>query len=360
MATASADEKRLAALRAFDETKTGVKGLVAAGATAVPFFFRLPSPPPLPPPPPPHLSIPTVDLSLPRPLAVQSLLSAARHWGFFQLVNHSVPLPLIRRTLAAVRSFYSLPAADRARHYSRSTSSSVIYNSNLDLFRSAAASWRDTLTVKAPADVEKIPAECREQVMEWDAEATAVARLVMGMLGEGLGIGERRLEEMSCLQGRTMVCHCYPPCPEPELTMGVMDHTDPSILTILLRDETEGLQVKMEEGDDQSWWVDLNPLSDAIIVNVGDLLQIISNDELKSASHRVVANAGKEDGISIAVFFKPALNGESDFYGPLPELLSPEKPPRFRRFTLPEFMGTFFSAELKSRSLADHFRRQPE
>lgn len=83
---------------------------------------------------------------------------------------------------------------------------------------------------------------------------------------------------------------------------------------------------------------------------------MISNDEYKSVEHRVVANSHQEARVSIAVFFNPGKRGESDFYGPLQELVSPEKPARYRNFTISEFMGTFFSKQLASKSLIDHFK----
>lgn len=85
-------------------------------------------------------------------------------------------------------------------------------------------------------------------------------------------------------------------------------------------------------------------------------VQIMSNDEYKSVEHRVLDNPHQEARVSIATFFNPGKRGESVFYGPLPELVSPVKPARYRNFTLAEFMGTFFGKELSSRSLIDHFK----
>lgn len=74
---------------------------------------------------------------------------------------------------------------------------------------------------------------------------------------------------MECAKGLTLVGHYYPPCPEPHLTLGASKHSDPSFLTIVLQDQIDGLQVL-----DQNQWVDVPPLPGALVVNIGDLLQV--------------------------------------------------------------------------------------
>ncbi|KAG6501712.1 1-aminocyclopropane-1-carboxylate oxidase homolog 3-like [Zingiber officinale] len=351
---------RAAALKEFDEAKTGVRGLVESGITAVPAIFCHPIPrlrhSPLSSP---ILSVPIIDLSVPRSSAVALATAASREFGFFQVVNHGIPLSLLSRTLSAVRSFHELPPSVRSAFYSRSTKTGVNYSSNVDLYRSTAASWRDTLRmVMGPTrpDPERIPPVCRAELLEWDEHVVTVGRVLMGLLAEGLGVDAGSLEEATCLEGRVMVCQYYPPCPEPEMTTGIAEHTDPGVLTVLLQDDIGGLQVKRDLEGGESVWVDVQPVPGALVINVGDLLQIMSNDEYKSVEHRVLANSNQEPRVSIATFFKPGDRGDSKFYGPLPELMLADKPPHYRNFTLEEFMGTFFSKQLLSRRLPNHFK----
>uniref|UniRef100_J3MD02 Fe2OG dioxygenase domain-containing protein n=1 Tax=Oryza brachyantha TaxID=4533 RepID=J3MD02_ORYBR len=125
-----------------------------------------------------------------------------------------------------------------------------------------------------------------------------------------------------------MASHYYPVCPEPERTMGIVPHTDPGVLTILAQDDIGGLQVKHTDEDGASYWVDAKPLPGALVINVGDLLQIMSNDKYKSVEHRVVMNLREEPRVSSAIFYNPGRRGDSVFYGPLPELISSENPPK--------------------------------
>ncbi|URE46725.1 Sex determination protein [Musa troglodytarum] len=360
MATAESFD-RTAALKEFDEAKTGVRGLVESGAAAtLPPIFRHPV---LRPrcSSPSSLSVPTVDLSLPRPAAVAlaAAAAAACDWGFFQVVNHGLPLSLIDRAISAVRSFHEQPSSVRAAFYSRSVAGGVSYSSNVDLFRSGAASWRDTIQLQmgpTRPDPERIPPVCREELLAWDEHVAAAGRAVMGLLSEGLGAGPGLLEATTCAEGRLMACHYYPPCPEPDLTVGIAEHADPGVLTVLAQDGVGGLQVKWTGEDGASEWVDVRPASGALVINVGDLLQIMSNDEYKSVEHRVLANPHQEARVSIATFFNPGKRGDSVFYGSIPELVSPAKPARYRNFTMAEFMGTFFGKKISSRSLIDHFK----
>ena len=83
--------------------------------------------------------------------------------------------------------------------------------------------------------------------------------------------------------------------------------------------------------------------------------QIISNEEYKSADHRVLANPSNEPRVSIAVFLNPG--NREKLFGPLPELTSAEKPALYRDFTLTEFMTRFFKKELDGKSLTNFFRK---
>lgn len=66
-----------------------------------------------------------------------------------------------------------------------------------------------------------------------------------------------------------MVVNCYPPCPQPDLTLGMPPHSDYGFLTLLLQDEVEGLQILHEDR-----WLMVRPIPGSFVVNVGDHLEV--------------------------------------------------------------------------------------
>ena len=77
---------------------------------------------------------------------------------------------------------------------------------------------------------------------------------------------------MKCADGIAMLLHYYLECPQPELTLGTPQHADSDFLTVLLTDQVRGLQVLY-----QNQWVDVPFVPGALVVNIGDLLQVIDN-----------------------------------------------------------------------------------
>ena len=153
MATNVNDEEydRVKEVKQFDESKIGVKGLVDSGINTIPRFFVHP-PDVLSQLKPgskirPDLVIPTIDLSgvdshLNRSLFVDQIRQACSSFGFFQIINHGVPLGVLDRTIESIKGFHEEPTEIKARFYTRELGTDVSYISNVDLYNSKAASWR--------------------------------------------------------------------------------------------------------------------------------------------------------------------------------------------------------------------------
>ncbi|XP_075515866.1 1-aminocyclopropane-1-carboxylate oxidase homolog 12-like [Primulina tabacum] len=100
-------------------------------------------------------------------------------------------------------------------------------------------------------------------------------------MSEGLGLSSNQLTDMGCADTLAHICHYYPACPEPELTIDKKKHSDYDFIMLMLQ---------VDVAQHQGQWVDVPPTPGALVVNVGDLLQLITNDKFKSVEHRALAS----------------------------------------------------------------------
>jgi len=162
---------RKAEVKAFDDSKAGVNGLVESGVSKIPRFF--------------HagkldigensisdskLSVPIVDLkdihnnSARRVEVIGQIRSACHEWGFFQVINHEIPITVLDEMIDGIRSFHDQDADVRKEFYTRDLKKKVVYYSNVHLFSGQAANWRDTFgfaVAPHPFKPDEVPSICR-------------------------------------------------------------------------------------------------------------------------------------------------------------------------------------------------------
>jgi isopenicillin N synthase-like dioxygenase len=285
------------------------------------------------------LRIPVIDLSgfenkERRLELVKEINSAAESWGFFQLINHGIPLGVMEDIQKSIRRFHELPQAEKAKWYSRDFSQKVnFFSFHGDFKVMTPADWRDTLSCKVledPTSFDEIPEVCRKEVTSYMEYIDGVVEKLAKLFSEALGVDSDHLTKTDCFKARSLACHYFPLCPEPNKTMGGTKHTDLGFLTLLLQDAVGGLQVL-----NQDVWIDVPPVKGALLANVGDMMQIISNGKYKSVEHRVLMKATAEPRISIACFM--STNDLEKPYGPIKELLSENNPAKYNEVKFGEY-----------------------
>ena len=130
--------------------------------------------------------------------------------------------------------------------------------------------------------------------------------------------------------------------------LGVNHHTDSGALTLLLTDHVPGLEVYLRGA-----WQPVPPREDALIINIGDAIQVWSNDRYRAPLHRVRCQT-QEVRISVPFFFNPK---ESFDYAPL--TTSQEEPARYSPINFGEFRRLRASgdyANLGEEVQIDHYR----
>jgi isopenicillin N synthase-like dioxygenase len=261
-----------AALAKYHESGGGVRGLVESGITTVPPYFRVHAPGTRGSTPvlkTTTFAIPTIDLSLPRTAVVSLVGEAARTCGLFYVTNHGIDAGA---AVSAVRTFHELPLASRSPLYTLAPVRGVTY-STMPYAPGAGPllPWRDCLRFFSPKpDFGCIPEVCRDALVEHQQRMEEFGKEMAGIMLEALGVGPERL----AVEAWIMAGHYYPPCPEPELVVGSLEHTDPCVLTVLAQDNVGGLQFRLDGGNNDGSWVDVPPVPGALVVNIGDVLKV--------------------------------------------------------------------------------------
>ncbi|RWW63382.1 hypothetical protein BHE74_00029443 [Ensete ventricosum] len=189
---------------------------------------------------------------------------------------------------------------------------------------------------------------CRKAMKEFAAEVEKLAERLLDLLGENLGLEKGYLKKAFCngSEGPTFgtKVSSYPPCPRPDLVKGLRAHTDAGGIILLFQDDqVSGLQF-LKDGE----WLDVPPMRHAIVVNLGDQLEVITNGKYKSVVHRVVAQT---DGnrMSIASFYNP---GNDAVIFPAPALVekeAEEKKEVYPRFVFEDYMKLYVGRKFQAK-----------
>ncbi|MGO4763123.1 isopenicillin N synthase family dioxygenase [Cupriavidus sp. 2KB_3] len=273
------------------------------------------------------LSLPLIDIAglrsadpAARRAVATQLHDACAHRGFFYLTNHGIDPALIRSVFAASQRFFDLSMADKLavdkrlspcnRGYEPLRAQTLEAGAPPDLKESfyigaeIAADDPRVLAGRFNTGPNQWPATLPafRAVMEaYYQHAYALGATVVRGLALALDLPEDHFDGYLHDASATLRLLHYPPQPaQPQPgEKGCGEHTDFGGVTLLLQDETGGLQVWDAL---QASWIDAPPVPGAFVVNIGDLFARWTNDRYVSTLHRVINRSGRER-YSVPFFF---------------------------------------------------------
>ncbi|CAI0560785.1 unnamed protein product [Linum tenue] len=176
-------------------------------------------------------------------------------------------------------------------------------------------------------------------------EMRKLALKILSHMSRALGMDVNEMEDLFTNGVQSIRMNYYPPCPEPNKTIGFTPHSDADALTILYQlNETEGLQIRKD-----GKWVPIKPLPDAFVVNVGDIMEVYL---YRSIEHRAAVNSTRER-LSVATFYSCKLDCT---LGPARSLVGPRNPPAFQQVPVEDYFKEFFARRLNGKSYLEFMR----
>nr|GMD20638.1 feruloyl CoA ortho-hydroxylase 1-like [Ipomoea batatas] len=326
----------------------GVKGLVDFGIASVPESYIQPLKERINKQYATQHLFSTIDLSkLDGPQhneVVGAIVHSAETLGFFQVVNHGVPVELLEDLKEEAHKFFN-QTPEKKSIYLKGVSPNplVKYGTSFVPEKEKALEWKDYVSMVYTNDDEALqhwPKECKEIALEYLKSSTKMVRRLLSILFENLGVTLDKSREEALLHLKMVNMNFYPTCPNPDLTVGVGRHSDMGTFTVLLQDGIGGLYVKLEGNveDGKEEWVEIPPIPGALVINIGDTLQILSNGRYKSAEHRV-RTTSTQSRVSVPLFTIPR---PSEKIGPLPELVEKDGVALYQEVIFEEYMKNFF------------------
>lgn len=255
--------------------------------------------------------IPVVDLGSPDVAA--ALDSACREVGFFLLIGHGIGADLLDRLDATARSFFDRPDAEKAEWAMPRAGkawrgwfpvggelTSGVADRKEGIYFGTEGDAADPRPLHGP---NVFPPGMREPVLAWMDAVTAIGQTVLSHLGTGLGIGPDWFRTHLTADPVVLfrIFH-YPPGHDGgDDGWGVAEHTDYGLLTLLAQDGTPGLEVRAADGR----WLAVPPDREALVCNLGDMLERLTAGRYRSTPHRVRNESGV-GRLSFPLFLDPS------------------------------------------------------
>lgn len=302
-------------------------------------------------------SIPKLDLShfthgsaSQKQAFVNDLGYAYEHIGFVAIRNHGIPQAVLTKLYLEVKNFFDLPESVKMQYDDSQGGGQRGYtgfgkehakNRNAGDLKEFwhFGQYTDGAIVEVPSyPANKLVSELPEFNHAGEAIYKALEDTGIQMLRAialHLGLDELYFDEKVRFGNSILRAIHYPPITgDPKDAIRAGEHEDINLITLLVGASADGLEVLNKNGD----WIGVTEVEDHIVVNVGDMLQRLTNDQLKSTTHRVVNPPRELWGMprySIPFFLHPRPEVRLDC---LPQCISEDNPKKYDDCSAMEFL----------------------
>jgi isopenicillin N synthase-like dioxygenase len=239
----------------------------------------------------------------------ETLGSSFERFGFAVISDHGIPQARIDAALAAAKAFFALPEAEKLKYklpvggqrgYTPFGVETAKGEVNYDLKEfwhvgrdlPPGHKYRSHMADNIWPDAEV--AEFHETVGWLYGALDRMGLKVLEAIATYLGLERHFFDDTVDFGNSILRLLHYPPVPADGPNIRAAAHEDINVITLLLGAEEAGLEVLDRDGR----WLAVNPPSGALVCNIGDMLQRLTNHRLPSTTHRVVNPAPERRGFA--------------------------------------------------------------
>ncbi len=274
---------------------------------------------------------------------VAELGTAYREFGFCGITGHGIDPELIDGAYEVFRKFFALPLETKMKYHVPGTGGSRGYtpykvetakdsvHPDLKEFWHIGRELPDDSPYRALMPPNLWPDEIpgfREYGYGLYRALDELGMRVLRALALHIGLPERFFDDKTNTGNSILRPIHYPPIESAEIpNVRAGAHEDINFITLLVGASAAGLELLTREGE----WLPITTTGDTIVVNIGDMLQRLTNHVYPSTTHRVVNPTGEEARkarYSIPFFLHPNPDVVLD---PLPSCITRENPRRYDR-----------------------------
>ncbi|KAK4477875.1 hypothetical protein RD792_017140 [Penstemon davidsonii] len=279
---------------------------------------------------------------------IHKLMTSCEEWGFFQVINHGIDLELIERIEKVAMEFFMMPLEEKQK-YPMLPGTVQGYGQAFVFSEEQKLDWCNMFALGLEPHYSRNlklwptkPYDFSETVDIYSKEVRKLCKNLLKYIAISLGLNENIFEEMFGVAVQAIRMNYYPPCPRPDLVLGLSPHSDGSALTVLQQGKgnTFGLQILKNNK-----WIQVQPIPGALVINIGDTIEVLTNGRYKSVEHRAVTHKEK-DRLSIVTFYAPSYEIE---LGPIQELVNDKNPSKYRRYNHGEYSKHYVTNKLEGK-----------